>query len=90
MRKLKAITSVMGFVWLIGLSAPLTYGDTAAAGTGTDTKAIGNETCPVTGEKIEKQSEVTFEYKGKVYNFCCMGCIAEFKANPEKYIGRIK
>ncbi|MBF0123435.1 MAG: YHS domain-containing protein [Candidatus Omnitrophica bacterium] len=26
-----------------------------------------------------------YEYNGKIYNFCCPGCIATFKADPEKY-----
>ncbi|MBF0570217.1 MAG: YHS domain-containing protein, partial [Candidatus Omnitrophica bacterium] len=27
----------------------------------------------------------TVEYKGKLYNLCCPGCISRFKADPEKY-----
>ena len=90
MGKLKTVASVLGIVGLIGLSAPLTYGDTAVVGSATDTKVVGNETCPVTGEKIDKQSEVTYEYKGRVYSFCCLACVPEFKKNPEKYIEKMK
>jgi YHS domain-containing protein len=49
-------------------------------------KEVGNKICPVTGEKIEEQERATYEYKGKIYNFCCSGCIEEFKKDPEKYI----
>ncbi len=47
-----------------------------------------NKYCPVTGEKIEKghESDVTSEYNGKTYSFCCPACIKPFKADPEKYI----
>jgi len=44
-------------------------------------------TCPVTGETIAKGDAAgSMEYKGKTYYFCCAGCIAKFKADPEKYI----
>ncbi len=47
---------------------------------------VGNKVCPVSGEEIEEETKATYEYNGKVYNFCCGGCIGEFKANPAKYI----
>lgn len=50
----------------------------------------GNTICPVTGEKIEEASKATYEYAGKIYNFCCPMCIDEFKKDPEKYIAKIK
>ena len=48
---------------------------------------VGNKTCPVSGEALgqEGMEPVTYEYEGKVYNFCCAACIEEFKKNPEKY-----
>ncbi len=50
---------------------------------------VGNKICPVSGEKIGEGNSVdaaTFEYQGKIYNFCCAACIEEFKQNPDKYI----
>lgn len=47
---------------------------------------VGNKICPVTGEKIEDNTKIAYEYKGKIYNLCCSACIEEFKKNPEKYI----
>jgi hypothetical protein len=29
---------------------------------------------------------VKVSYKGKIYWVCCSGCLAELRANPEKYI----
>lgn len=49
--------------------------------------AIVNKACPITGEAIDKN--ITYEYKGKVYGFCCQMCIEEFKKDPEKYIAKI-
>lgn len=50
----------------------------------------GNKICPVMGEKINEKTKATYEYEGKVYNFCCSGCINEFKKNPEKHIKKIE
>ncbi len=47
---------------------------------------VGNKICPVMGDKIDPKSKITYEYNGKIYHFCCPGCIEEFKKNPEKYI----
>jgi YHS domain-containing protein len=50
---------------------------------------IGNKICPVSGEKIDEETKTTYEYEGKIYNFCCAGCIDEFKKDPEKYIKKV-
>lgn len=50
--------------------------------------AIVNTACPVTGEPADKN--ITYEYKGKVYGFCCPMCVDEFKNDPEKYIEKMK
>ncbi len=39
------------------------------------------------GMAIDKS--VNTEYKGKKVYFCCPGCIAEFKKNPEKYVAKL-
>jgi len=47
-----------------------------------------NNICPVSGEKIGGMMGpgAQYEYKGKIYNFCCAGCIETFKKDPEKYV----
>lgn len=47
---------------------------------------VNNEFCPVTGEKINNDFASTYIYEGKRYRFCCAGCIAAFKRDPQKYI----
>jgi hypothetical protein len=32
---------------------------------------VGNKICPVLNEKIVEKLKVTYEYQGKIYNFCC-------------------
>jgi len=51
---------------------------------------VGNTICPVTNEKIDPKTKATYEYQGKIYNFCCPMCIDEFKKDPDKYIKKIK
>lgn len=53
-------------------------------------EAVGNKICPVSGEKIDEKTKVTYEYKGKIYNFCCPMCAEEFKKDPEKYIEELE
>ena len=50
----------------------------------------GNKVCPVSGEKIDENMNQPYEYKGKIYNFCCPVCIEEFKKDPEKYIDKME
>ena len=52
---------------------------------------VGNELCPVSGEKVGGMGQaVEYEYNGKIYTFCCAGCIDTFKADPEKYAKLVK
>jgi YHS domain-containing protein len=45
-------------------------------------------TCPVLGGNIDKS--VYADYKGKRIYFCCTGCDAEFKKDPEKYMKKLQ
>jgi len=51
---------------------------------------VGNKICPVLGEKIDEKTKATYEYKGKIYNLCCTGCVEGFKKDPEKYIKKVE
>ncbi len=51
---------------------------------------VGNKICPVSGEKIDEKTKATYEYGGKIYNFCCAMCIDEFKKDPQKYIKKVE
>jgi len=62
----------------------------APAGNKSEAVDVGNKICPVTGEKISEETKATYEYEGKIYNFCCPMCIGGFKKNPEKYIKKIE
>lgn len=49
---------------------------------------VGNKLCPVMGGAVDET--ITYEYEGKIYNFCCSGCIPEFKKDPQKYIKKLE
>ena len=41
--------------------------------------------CPVMSEPVG-DNPVVVEHAGKKYQLCCKDCVADFKADPEKYI----
>jgi YHS domain-containing protein len=41
-------------------------------------------------EVDERKAAAVFEYKGKKYYFCAVGCKKAFEQNPEKYISEPK
>ncbi len=38
----------------------------------------------------EQEAATTYEYKGKKYYFCAVGCKDKFSKDPEKFIGKEK
>ena len=44
--------------------------------------------CPVMGGEINK--EVYTDYNGMRIYFCCAGCDAEFRADPEKFLAEMR
>lgn len=54
----------------------------------TEVKAKPQTICPVMGGKIDKGTYVDVE--GKRVYACCPGCLAKIKADPKKYIEKIK
>jgi hypothetical protein len=48
-------------------------------------KPATNTLCPVLGGKVDAKSP-TVTVRGQDYRVCCMGCPAELKANPDKFL----
>lgn len=72
------------FILLVVMSVAARAQDVQPAG---DTPVIPTATkliCPVTGENADP--DVSYAYNGSTYYFCCNGCVATFKNNPEKYL----
>jgi YHS domain-containing protein len=44
--------------------------------------------CPVLGGNVD--NKVYVDYQGKRIYFCCKGCDAKFKEDPEKYLKKIQ
>jgi YHS domain-containing protein len=86
---LSLIVCVMVFV-AVGVcwAGPADYDAKTGASIVAKGQEVGNKICPVSGEKIgqDGMEPATYEYEGKIYNFCCASCIEEFKKNPVKYI----
>ena len=59
-------------------------------GTSEKSSNVGNAICPVSGEVIDPAAKVTYEYEGKIYNFCCADCVDDFKKDPEPYIKKVE
>ena len=55
-----------------------------AAGAGLAQEAKTQTVCPVLGGNVDKK--VFVDYQGKRIYFCCQGCDATFKQNPEKFM----
>ena len=55
-----------------------------------DNSGKGNSqvNCPVMGGKTDKN--VYTDYQGKRIYFCCSGCIADFKKDPDKYLKQME
>lgn len=52
------------------------------------TKTQTQTMCPVYGGEIDQSIYV--DYKGQRIYFCCEGCDAEFKKDPEKYLKKME
>ena len=50
-------------------------------------KAAAEAVCPITGEKIDKESFIDTD-AGRVY-FCCDKCIKKYKAHADKYAEKV-
>jgi YHS domain-containing protein len=87
----KSLVLLLALVFIPGISK-LSFAAEQTNATAAVQKAeeVGNKICPVTGEKIDEKTKATYEYKGKIYNFCCSMCIDEFKKDPEKYIKKVE
>jgi len=75
-----------------GLAKPAGHGDSHDHGAMQHDNAAGKflgkgdgiETCPVTGEPVNKN--LKGEALGRTYYVCCEGCLATVKKNPEAYL----
>ncbi len=53
----------------------------AKTGKAKEPRDLKNETCPMSGEKIDPSA--TIEYNGMLIHFCCPGCADGFLEDPE-------
>ena len=48
-----------------------------------------NSVCPVSGEELDSDQQL-IKYKGEIIAVCCKKCLKKIKADPEKYMKRLK
>lgn len=61
----------------------------SSAGSASQVKKLNAQTtCPVMGNKIDRNLSV--DYQGKRIFVCCEGCLSKVKADPEKYIKQLR
>ncbi len=95
---MRKITVLLVTAFVIAAFAGFTYANCgvcqvdAASGASSASAAKGevvNAQCPVMGGKVSKDTKFTAEYKGQTVGFCCADCVKAFKADPEKYAGKL-
>lgn len=47
------------------------------------------DVCAVAGNDLGGKSEVSFEFKGRQFKFCCGSCLKKFKAEPTSFISAV-
>ncbi len=93
MKKVYIIVAVLFFAVLV--NNQVIYSEDVSTVKNVNTEVVkpvdvGNKICPVTGNTIDESTKATYEYEGKIYNFCCPMCINTFKGDPQKYIKKIE
>lgn len=54
-------------------------------------KAYQSDECIVTDNKLGSMGDpVSFNHGDQQVKFCCAPCVKKFKANPEKYLAKIR
>ena len=48
-----------------------------------------NSVCPVSGEDLGDDMQL-IKYHGEIIGVCCKKCLAKIKADPDKYLKRLK
>lgn len=78
---MKSLILAAGLLAFLGLSA------TNAA----TPSAYPLTTCVVSGEKLGEMGDpVILNYNGTEVRFCCNSCVKKFKADPDKYLAKLK
>jgi YHS domain-containing protein len=81
--------AALSLVFLLNSRLPAVAGNDAQEAGDASVVNLHNSFCPVTMQKLDEKTKVTYEYKGKIYGFCCKLCVEEFKKDPDKYIKAI-
>jgi YHS domain-containing protein len=75
---------------LLAFSGGIALAETPAAPVAPAKPAYPLTTCVVSGETLgEHGKPVVIEENGKEVQFCCKGCVKDFKKDPAKYMSKL-
>lgn len=87
--RITAITrkSIIGLALLLGSTVAVAAEPTTAP----SAKPYPLDTCLVSGKPLGSMGDaVAIVHEGQEIKFCCSGCVAPFKKEPQKYLGKLK
>ena len=83
------VTAAVAALAAAGGAVPAFAYDVAPLAAPATTNVVKHQTlCPVMGNEVNKTLFV--DYQGKRVYVCCMGCLADVKKNPAKYINKLE
>jgi rhodanese-related sulfurtransferase len=85
-RKILTASALLGFLFLLLMATA--FADRGCSTCRVAEKPKAQSTCPVMGGKINK--DIYVDAEGYRIYACCKGCLPKIKADPEKYIKKIK
>ncbi len=91
--RIKVCFGLFAFILMLSLISTTGYSQCCAGKSAhaSEAKAVDEKvTCPLGCHEMDKSKTVSHDYNGKTYYFCSTACRDEFKADPEKFINRVK
>jgi YHS domain-containing protein len=81
---MKKVIAVLISVVVLGVGVAWAEEGTAQASAELKAQTV----CPVMGAPFKK--DIYVDHNGKRVYFCCKGCVNSFKADPEKYMNKMR
>jgi len=83
-----AVIVLMAMTIASAVYAQCSIGGFSGSGGSAEGEVINN-TCPVMGGAVSKDTPHKATYKGKTVGFCCAGCVTAFNKEPDAYEKKI-
>ena len=87
--KILTLMVALSFTWIVAMSTAyagcLSKGNSSTVGESIEEGEVINDFCPMSGEKIAKDTSFRVKYNDEMIGFCSAACARAFEADPEKY-----